>query len=282
MAIIRQGNYEFYSSISNATYAKEKRRLQIELLNMQEAIQESGDKLVITFDGRDAAGKGSTIKRFAENMMPKNLRIVELGIPTPYESKNWFKRYEKHLPKAGEIVFYDRSWYNRALIEPTMDYCTKRQYTYFMKKVLNWEESLIDSGTTLIKFYLSVSKENQVYRFSDRIDDPLKHWKYSENDEKVQKKWEVFTNYKEQMFERTSSEKSPWVVVNANRKGSSRLSCMLYTINHVDYAGKQPFKPLAKAAHKFSGEIELDGIPFKGLNYRQYRLLKNIKNSQQS
>ena len=282
MAIIKEGNYEFYSGISKATYAIEKRRLQIELLNMQEAILETGGKVVITFDGRDAAGKGSTIKRFAENMMPKNLRIVELGIPTPYESKNWFKRYERHLPKAGEIVFYDRSWYNRALIEPTMGYCTQRQYTYFMKKVQAWEEELIESGTTLIKFYLSVSKANQVFRFDDRIGDALKHWKYSENDEQVQKKWTVFTNYKKQMFERTSSEKSPWVVVNANRKGASRLSCMLYTINQVDYPGKKPFKPLAKVVDTFSGEIELDGIPFKGLNYRQHRLLENIKKSQQS
>ena len=151
-----------------------------------------------------------------------------------------------------------------------------------MGRVITWEESLQEEGIEIIKFYFSLSQDQQQRRMKARKQSELKYWKLSPNDEQIVTKWDAFTLYKEQMFERTSSEKSPWVVVNANRKGASRLSCMLYTINQVDYPGKKPFKPLAKVVDTFSGEIELDGIPFKGLNYRQHRLLENIKKSQQS
>ena len=163
-----------YTGISVKDYNVEKRRLQIELLNIQQDVVKNKRKLCITFDGRDAAGKGSTILRFTENLMPQHYRVVALGIPTKNESKFWFRRYEKHLPKKGEVVFFDRSWYNRATIEPTMGYCSEKQYKSFMDKVLSWEHKLIADGLELMKFYLSVDKEHQLGRFQARLSDPLK------------------------------------------------------------------------------------------------------------
>ncbi|MDX1736191.1 MAG: polyphosphate kinase 2, partial [Halioglobus sp.] len=140
-----------YQGISEADYQVEKRRLQVEMLRIQKRLMHEGKRLAIVFEGRDAAGKGSTIKRFTENMIPANYRVVELGIPTPQESKNWFRRYQKHFPRAGEVVFFDRSWYTRAMIEPTMGYCSESQYKYFMKKVLDWEHEHIEQGLLLVK-----------------------------------------------------------------------------------------------------------------------------------
>ena len=250
----------------------------MELLNLQQWILEKKKRVALVFEGRDAAGKGSTIKRFVENLMPKYLRTVELETPTPVESKRWFHRYEKHLPKPGELVFFDRSWYNRALIEPTMGYCNKSQYKYFMKKVLDWEEDLIHDGVILIKFYLSVDKSTQLYRFEERITDPLKYWKYSKNDQMVRNKWDIFTNYKEQMFARTSSRMSPWVMVNSNNKLYARLTCMLYAISHIDYGKKKRFKPLREEKLRQRYSIVVDGVPFNGLDYRQYSVLKQLTN----
>ena len=207
-----------YKGINLKDYHIEKRRLQLELLNIQQNVVNKGKRMCITFDGRDAAGKGSTILRFTEKLMPKYYRIVELCIPTHKESRSWFHRYKKLLPKKGEIVFFDRSWYNRALIEPTMGYCTKKQYEYFMQKVLDWEHKLIKDGLKLAKFYLSVDIDQQLVRFHERLADPLKFWKFSKNDIHARKKWEKYTKYKIQMFQHTSSNKSPWITVNSNSK----------------------------------------------------------------
>ena len=157
-----------YKELSLRSYQKEKRRLQIELLKLQEWVIQSEKRLAIVFEGRDAAGKGATIKRFIENLIPKTKRVVELGVPTANQNKMWFKTYDKLLPQKGEIVFFDRSWYTRGLIQPAMGYCTDRQYNYFMKKVNDWEKKHITDGLLLIKFYLSVSKENQKQRFAFR------------------------------------------------------------------------------------------------------------------
>ena len=180
------------------------------------------------------------------------------------------------MPKKGEIVFFDRSWYNRALIEPTMGYCTERQYRYFMDQVLNWEEKNISDGLILIKFYLSVDRDTQLFRFKERIVHPLKYWKFSKNDEKARAKWSVFTKYKDQMLDRTSSKKSPWVVINANKKTYARLSCMLYTIYHIPYVQKQSFKPLTGEELPSKYRIEIDGVPFSNLSFRQYSILDRI------
>ena len=277
---IKKKFYAVYKNLDRAAYDAEKRRLQAELLNLQRWAVENGKRVAIAIDGRDAAGKGGTIKRFVEYLMPKYLRVVELGVPTKKESQNWFRRYEKQMPRRGEIVFFDRSWYNRALIEPTMGYCTERQYRYFMKRVVPWEEKLIADGLILIKFYLSVDRDTQLFRFKERIIHPLKYWKYSKNDEKARAKWEVFTNYKTQMLERTASDISPWVVINANDKMYARLACMLYAIYHVPYLEKQTFKPLTGPELPAKFRIEIDGVPFRNLSYRQYSVLERLVKKQ--
>ena len=262
-----------YSGISTKDYHIEKRRLQLELLTIQQKVAKLSQRMCITFDGRDAAGKGSTILRFTQNMIPKYYRTYELGVPTSQESKYWFRRYEKHLPDPGQIVFFDRSWYNRAMIEPTMGYCTQSQYEYFMNKVLEWEHALIDNGLKLTKFYLSVDPEHQLYRFQERLSDPLKFWKFSENDFHARKKWETYTKYKEQMFTHTASKKSPWILIDSNSRKESRLTCMLYI---VKLYGNKKFVPLTgeDVSEKYS--IELNGVAFHGLNKLQLSVLSEL------
>lgn len=262
-----------YRGIGVKEYHIEKRRLQIELLNLQQDIVNNKKRMCLTFDGRDAAGKGSTILRFTENLMPQHCRVVALGVPTKKESKFWFPRYEKNLPEPGEIVFFDRSWYNRALIEPTMGYCSEKQYKYFMDKVLDWEHELIHSGLMLVKFYLSVDSENQLARFQDRISDPLKFWKFSQNDLHARKKWEKFTKYKNQMFTHTSSPESPWINVNSNSKMEARLNCMLHVIKHY---WNDDFVPLTGVDVTEQYSIEVNGVIFKDLSSLQYRTLKEL------
>jgi polyphosphate kinase 2 len=269
-----------YKGIGFDDYSVEKRRLQLELLKAQQRIVVEKKRLIITFDGRDAAGKGATIRRLTEKMMPKYYNVVELGIPTKSESKYWFKRYRAHFPAPGEITFFDRSWYNRALIEPTMGYCSESKYIYFMKKALKWEHGHIDKGLILIKFYLSVDSETQLLRFHERLSDPLKFWKFSENDFHARAEWERFTMYKEQMFARTSSPKSPWVVVNANNAYEARLTCMLHIIRTL---GNSDFVALTGKDVPRTYTIEINGVPFQGLNAMQYATLhelsKNIDNN---
>lgn len=261
-----------YTGIGPSAYQVEKRRLQYELLKIQQDVVKKGRRLAILFEGRDAAGKGSTIRRCVEHLMPRHYKVVELGVPTRKESKNWFRRYRKHLPGAGEMVFFDRSWYNRALVEPTMGYCTEAQYKYFINNVLKWEESLLKEGFEVVKFYLSVDIETQLIRFTERIKDPLKFWKLSKNDLKARKKWERFSAYKEQMFARTSSGRLPWVVVNSNSKNEAALTCMLY----LTYLNKTGFVPLTGEMVETRYDIELDGVAFKGLSAKQYAVMARL------
>lgn len=226
------------SLISRKQYEFEKYYLQAELLKLQEWVVKNGERVAIVFEGRDAAGKGSTIKRFIEYLNPKGFRVVALGVPTEEEKNNWFQRYEKHLPKPGEIVFFDRSWYNRAVVEPAMGYCTEEQYEDFMNNVVKWEESLMRSGLTLIKFWFSITKEKQALRFELRKSSPLKYWKFSPNDAKVIDKWEIISNYKNQMFSKTSSKMSPWVIINSNDKKIGRLNAIRYVLSNINYDGK--------------------------------------------
>lgn len=226
------------SILHRDVYEKEKYDIQIDLLKMQEWVMKNGKRIAIVFEGRDSAGKGSTIKRFTEHLNPKGFRIVALGIPTEDEKKNWFERYEKLMPKEGEIVFFDRSWYGRAVTEPTMGYCTEEQYKDFMNEVVDWEESLINEGITLIKFWFSITKEKQQKRFEIRKASPLKYWKFSPNDEKSVSKWSLMTYYKNQMFNNTSTPRSPWVVINSNDKRIARLNSMRYVLCNIDYEGK--------------------------------------------
>lgn len=226
------------SVISRSIYEKEKFDLQVELLKMQEWVRENGKKIAIVFEGRDTSGKGSTIKRFTEYLDPKGFKIVALGVPTEEEKNNWFARYEKYMPKPGEIVFFDRSWHNRSIVEPAMGYCTESQYKDFMENVVDWEEDLIKKGVILIKFWFSITKEKQQKRFELRQKSPLKYWKFSPNDAKVVDKWDLITYYKNQMFNHTSTERSPWVVINSNDKRVARLNAMRYVLSVVDYPDK--------------------------------------------
>ena len=272
-------NRTSYKELSLKSYQKEKRRLQIELLKLQEWVINSKQKLAIVFEGRDAAGKGATIKRFIENLIPKTMRVVELGVPTPAQNKMWFKTYDKLLPKAGEIVFFDRSWYTRGLIQPAMGYCTERQYKYFMKNVNKWEKKHIHNGLLLIKFYLSVSKENQQQRFIFRQNSPLKYWKLSDNDIKAAKEWDLFTNYKDQVFANSKPNKNPWVVINSDNKMIARLNAMRYVLTSFNYPGKKILKEKKWSKEIQTYDIAIDGVKFKELTKEQFELLYKLKGS---
>ena len=266
-----------YKNISESQYQDEKFKLQVELLKLQEWVVKYQKRIAILFEGRDAAGKGSTIKRFIEHLIPKHFRVYELGTPSDKQNNNWFNTHEKALPKKGEIVFFDRSWYSRAMIQPTMGYCSKHQYKYFMEHVNNWEEKLITEGLVLIKFYLSVNKPTQKMRFHIREHHQLKYWKLSSNDFKTLKKWEEYTFYKNQMFEKTSTVFSPWIIINSNDKMVARLNAMRYVLSEINYEGKVK---LAKAEWEFEineNNLTLFGVRFDDLNQSQYALLSKLK-----
>ena len=273
---------EYTESLTLTQYRKEKQLLQVELLKLQEWVIKENKRVVIVVEGRDTAGKGSTIKRFVEKLIERKssddptYRVVSLGIPTPEESQNWFKRYEKHLPKESEIVFFDRSWYNRAVVEPAMGYCDENQYRDFMERVNNWEEELQGKGHILIKFYLDIDKYNQIQRITERQESPLKYWKFSMNDLAALGKWEAFTKYQNQMFEKTSTETNPWVLINSNNKLIARLTAIRYVLQSINYDGKIPLKE--KRWSERLKELEIEGVRFKDLTLKQYNILKKLIN----
>ena len=225
------------SSIPRKEFELEKNELQVELLKMQEWLKDSEKSVIIVFEGRDTAGKGSTIKKFTEYLDPKFFKIITKGIPTEEEKKNWFERYRKDI-EPGKIIFFDRSWYNRGVVEPVMGYSTYNEYEEFMVNVNKFEEELIDSGNYLIKFWLSITKDTQVRRFNIRKSSPLKYWKYSPNDAHAQEKWDEYTSYKKRMFKVTSTHKSPWVVVDSNDKRISGLNAIRYVLSKIPYINK--------------------------------------------
>lgn len=266
-----------YTELTDSIYREEKFRLQIELLKLQEWIEKNNKRVAIIFEGRDAAGKGSTIKRFIENLNPRKLRVFELGVPTKKQNRSWFKTHERIMPKAGEMVFFDRSWYSRAMIQPTMGYCTKNQYEYFMKNVINWEEELIRDGTHIIKIYLSVQKPVQKLRFKIRKEHKLKYWKLSKNDLKTLGKWEEYTYYKNRMFEFCSSEKSPWIIINSNNKMIARLNAMRYVLRQFSYDGKIDLENENWSVNYDQNDLTLFGVYFDNLSVEQYTLLNKLK-----
>lgn len=227
-----------YSIIPRKRYEGEKFNIQVELLKLQEWSIKNGKRIAIVFEGRDAAGKGSTIKRFVEYLNPKHYRVVALGVPTPEEKKNWFGRYEKHLPKSGEIVFFDRSWHNRSVVEPALGYCSEEEYMDFMDNVNDWESNLVRNGMILIKLWFSITREKQISRFELRKKSPLKYWKFSPNDAKVIDKWDIISMYKNQMFIKNSTPLCPWAIINSNDKKIGRLNAMRYVLSVIPYEGK--------------------------------------------
>jgi len=269
--------YNAFENISNAQYHKEKFRLQVELLKLQEWILKKNKRVAVLFEGRDAAGKGSAIQRFVENLMTKHYRVVEIGKPTKKQNKAWFKTYEKTLPKDGELVFYDRSWYSRAMIQPTMGYCSVEQYKYFMRKVYKWEKRLIKDGLILIKIYLSIDKPTQKRRFHIRKNHLLKYWKLSKNDLLSLSSWDSYTFFKNRMFVMSAKKKSPWIVINANNKMTARLNALRYVLDYIDYDGKKNLKVKSWNLDQDRNKIELLDVLFDHLNKEQYQLLNNIK-----
>lgn len=213
--------------------------LQRELALLQESIHARGDRLLIIFEGRDAAGKGGAIRRFSRHLNPRTMRVVALPKPTETEKGQWyFQRYLKDLPNPGEIIFFDRSWYNRAVVEPVMGFCSAEQYERFMEQAPQVERMLIDDGVRIIKFWFSINKTIQQRRFRARESDILSRWKLSTVDALAQEKWDEFTCYKEAMFERTHTAYSPWVIVNGNDKRVARAEAMRYVLSRLDYEGK--------------------------------------------
>lgn len=229
----------------NLRYEVELKQLQAQLVTLQQYIQKRQLRVAVLFEGRDAAGKGGAIKRFVQHLNPRTMRLVALPKPTEVERGQWyFRRYLKQMPNPGEIVFFDRSWYNRAVVEPVMGFCTKEEYKAFMDQVPEFEYLLHEDGVKVIKFWFSISKKEQLRRFNKRLKNPLKRWKFSPVDEKGQEMWESYTYYKEQMFSRTHTPFSPWVIVEANSKRRARLNSIRCVLSQFEYPGKSRSKSI--------------------------------------
>ena len=235
----RDGGYPYQNLMRRATYEAQKYQLQVELLKLQAWVKESGQRVVILFEGRDAAGKGGAIKRFMEHLNPRGARVVALEKPSDVEKGQWyFQRYVQHLPTAGEIVLFDRSWYNRAGVERVMDFCSEQEYQEFMLQAPEFERHLVRSGVYLIKFWFSVSQAEQRRRFKERQVHPLKQWKLSPVDLASLDKWDDYTRAKEAMFFETDTAEAPWTVIKSDCKKRARLNAMRYVLHKLPYANK--------------------------------------------
>ncbi len=227
--------------LTDEVYLKELRRLQIELVKLEEWIKHEGLKVVVIFEGRDAAGKGGVIKRITECLNPRICRVVALGVPTEREKTQWyFQRYVPHLPAAGEMVLFDRSWYNRAGVERVMGFCTETEYMEFMHSCPEFERMLVRSGIILLKYWFSVSDEEQEHRFQARIKDPTKRWKLSPMDLESRRRWVEYSKAKDEMFAYTDVKQSQWYVVNADDKQCARLNCMHHLLSMIPYKDLTP------------------------------------------
>jgi polyphosphate kinase 2 len=246
----RDGGYPYRNLMSRKSYERQKYRLQVELLKLQAWVKDTGQRVVIIFEGRDAAGKGGTIKRLMEHLNPRGARVVALEKPSDQERGQWyFQRYVQHLPTAGEIALFDRSWYNRAGVERVMGFCTPAEYDEFMRQTPEFERTLVRSGIHLIKFWFSVSRKEQRRRFKEREVHPLKQWKLSPIDLASLDKWEDYTKAKEAMFFHTDTADAPWTVIKSDCKKRARLNAMRYVLHKLPYTGKDterisPLDPL--------------------------------------
>lgn len=237
--LFRNGKYPYKTKIRKNAYEQHKEELQVELLKVQSWVKETGQRIVLFFEGRDAAGKGGTIKRFMEHLNPRAARVIALEKPTDHERGEWyFQRYVKHLPTEGEMVFFDRSWYNRAGVERVMGFCDSLEYLEFMRQAPDMERMLVRSGIRLFKYWFSVTREEQERRFNSRQGDPLKQWKLSPIDQESQGKWAEYTEAKEAMFFYTDTADAPWTIVKSDDKKRARLNCMQHFLSSLDYPGK--------------------------------------------
>ena len=220
-------------------YESELFKLQAELVDLQQWVAKHRQRVCILFEGRDAAGKGGAIRRFTEHLNPRSMRVVALTKPTDIEKGQWyFRRYIKELPDPGELVFFDRSWYNRAVVEPVMDFCSDNQYKKFMVQVPEFEHMLHEDGVIIIKFWFSISKGEQKKRFNSRLKNPLKQWKFSPVDKEGQIRWDKYTSYKEQMFSQTHTSYSPWIIIKTNSKKQARLESIRHVLSRFEYDRK--------------------------------------------
>jgi polyphosphate kinase 2 len=234
--LVRSSKVNLRKALNYARYDNKLRELQAEMIKLQTWVEESNQKVVILYEGRDAAGKGGAIRRTAAHINPRAYRVVALPKPSKEEAGQWyFQRYVKRLPMPGEIVFFDRSWYNRAVVEPVNGFCTKKQYDIFMENVNEFEKMLVQSDTHLIKLYFSISKEEQKRRFDDIKEDPLKRWKMTPVDEKAQELWNEYTEYKQVMFDHTDTERAPWTIIDANHKISARINSLQHILDRIPY-----------------------------------------------
>lgn len=276
-----KGAYPYVNRMRRKNYEEQKFRLQVELLKLQAWVKETGQKIIVIFEGRDAAGKGGTITRFMEHLNPRGARVVALNKPTVEESGQWyFQRYVTHLPTKGEMVFFDRSWYNRAGVERVMKFCTDAEYYEFMREVPGFERNLVRSGTYVIKFWFSVSQKEQQRRFRERQVSPLKRWKLSPIDLASLDKWDDYTRAKEAMFFGTDTPEAPWTVIKSDDKKRARLNAMRYVLHLIPYAERDlkaigPIDPLivgrastmfetaeyAAAPHILAGELVRPNMP---------------------
>ncbi len=253
-----------HKALKTVMYEEDLIKLQVELIKLQNWVFEKKKRVLVIFEGRDAAGKGGAIKRFTERLNPRRYRVVALPKPSDVEAGQfYFQRYFAHLPNPGEIVFFDRSWYNRAIVEPVFGFCTEEQYEKFMQEVPEIEHALIDDGIIIIKFWFSISKDEQQKRFKERELNPLKQWKLSPVDKEAQKMWDKITYFKEEMFSRTHTAFSPWIIVKSNDKKSARLESIRYVLSHIPYDGREeaqidlhPDPDIVQRYHRKSKQID--------------------------
>ena len=269
-----------FRDLSYPAYRAELRALRVHLLSLQERVAADGERVAIVLEGRDAAGKGKLSAGITHYLNPKSARVISQGTPTPQAMRNWLGRHYKVMPEPGNIVVFDRSWYSRAMIQPAMGYCTMRQYQYFMSRVNEWEEQLVDEGVTLIKIYLSVSQEAQDLRFKLRITSDLQYWKYSANDRKVAERWQLLTYFKERMFSVTSSEHAPWTIINSDNKQQALLNAIHCILARFGYEESGLIHPALQDESEEQQEfldLLVDGVLFTGLNREQVAILERIR-----
>ena len=236
-AKLKKNQYD--SLMGDVDYESELFKLQAELVDLQQWVAKHKKRVCILFEGRDAAVKGGAIRRFTEHLNPRSMRVVALTKPTEIEKGQWyFRRYIKELPDPGELVFFDRSWYNRAVVEPVMDFCSDDQYKKFMVQVPEFEHMLYEDGVIIIKFWFSISKDEQKKRFNSRLKNPLKQWKFSPVDKEGQIRWDRYTSYKEQMFSQTHTSFSPWIIIKTNSKKQARLESIRHVLSRFEYDRK--------------------------------------------
>ncbi|MGK0411904.1 MAG: polyphosphate kinase 2 [Polaribacter sp.] len=236
IALLSKEPLSIEKALRYVDYQKKLKKLQIELIRMQTWAIKNDERIIVVFQGRDAAGKGGAIRRITERINPRHMRIVALPKPTEDENSQWyFQRYVEQLPKAGEMVFFDRSWYNRAVVEPVNNFCTQEEYKVFMNQVNDFERMILESGIHLVKIYMSISKKEQAKRFADIKSDPLKQWKMTKVDERAQYLWDQYTEYKNAMFEKTNTKSSPWKIIRANRKTEARVNVITHVLNSIPY-----------------------------------------------